>query len=173
MDQNHETQTGVNGVLEDMLPYNVTLEEEDDNEIISRAVAIIERRFATAREDLSSPQAVRDYLRLKLACLEHEVFMVIWLDSQNRVIAFEELFRGTLMQTSVFPREVVKQALKWNAAAAIFAHNHPSGVQEPSRADENITDQLRKALNLIDVRVTDHMVIGGAGITSFAEKGLL
>jgi DNA repair protein RadC len=122
---------------------------------------------------LSSPQAVRDYLRLKLQDRPHEVFGVVFLDAQNRILAVEELFRGTLTQTSVYPREVVKRALAHNAAAAIFAHNHPSGVAEPSRSDEALTMALRQALALVDVKVLDHFVIGGGTAMSFAERGLL
>jgi DNA repair protein RadC len=122
---------------------------------------------------LSSPQAVRDYLRLKLQAKPHEVFAAVFLDAQNRVLAVEELFRGTLTQTSVFPREVVKRALFFNAAAVIFAHNHPSGVAEPSRADEALTQTLKHTLALVDVKVLDHFVVGGDSAMSFAERGLL
>lgn len=122
---------------------------------------------------LGSPGAVRDYLRLKLQGLPHEVFLGVFLDAQNRVIEVEELFRGTLTQTSVYPREVVKRALAHNAAALIFAHNHPSGVAEPSHADEALTAALRQALALIDVKVLDHFIIGGDCAMSFAERGLL
>jgi len=122
---------------------------------------------------LGSPQAVRDYLRLKLHGLAHEVFVGVFLDAQNRVLAVEELFRGTLTQTSVFPREIVKRALHYNAAATIFAHNHPSGVAEPSRADESLTQTLKHALGLVDVKVLDHFVVGGDSAMSFAERGLL
>jgi DNA repair protein RadC len=123
--------------------------------------------------NLSSPQAVRDYLRL---CLQHrpvEVFMAILLDAQNRVIVAEELFSGTLTQTSVYPREVVKTALRHNAASVIFAHNHPSGVAEPSRADEVLTQALKRALETVDVRVLDHFIVGSGAALSFAERGLL
>jgi DNA repair protein RadC len=126
-----------------------------------------------AGDALSSPGAVRDYLRLNLQGLAHEVFMGLFLDAQNRVTAVEELFRGTLTQTSVYPREVVKRALHHNAAAMIFAHNHPSGVAEPSTADQDLTRSLRAALALVDVRVLDHFVVGGATCLSFAERGLL
>jgi len=122
---------------------------------------------------LSSPQAVRDYLRLTLQARPHEVFAVVFLDAQNRVLAMEELFRGTLTQTSVFPREVVKRALAHNAAAVILAHNHPSGVAEPSRADDALTNALRQALALVDVKVLDHFVIGAGTAASYAERGLL
>jgi DNA repair protein RadC len=122
---------------------------------------------------LNSPQAVRDWLRLHCANLEHEVFIVLHLDAQNRVISVDELFRGTLTQTSVYPREVVKAALRVNAAAVIFAHNHPSGIAEPSRADEALTQSLKHALSLVDVKVLDHFVLGGSRLASFAERGLL
>ena len=122
----------------------------------------------------STPGAVRDYLRLHLAGLAHEVFFALWLDAQNRLIAGEELFRGTLTQTSVYPREVVKKALWHNAAAVVFAHNHPSGVSEPSSADESLTRELRQALALVEVRVLDHFIVAGASQPlSFAERGLL
>ena len=122
---------------------------------------------------LSSPQTVRDYLRLKLQGKDHEVFVAVFLDAQNRVLDVEELFRGTLTQTSVFPREIVKRALYYNAAAVIFAHNHPSGVAEPSRADEALTQTLKHTLALVDVKVLDHFVVGGDTAMSFAERGLL
>ena len=123
---------------------------------------------------LSTPNAVRDYLRLHLAGLCHEVFFVLWLDAQNRLIAAEELFRGTLTQANVYPREVLKRALANNAAAAVFAQNHPSGLTDPSDADRQLTDNLVQALALIDVRVLDHFIVAGnACPLSFAEKGLL
>lgn len=125
------------------------------------------------RDALSSPQAVRDYLRLQLGSREYEVFMAVFLDTQNRVIAMEELFRGSLKETSVYPREVVKRALAHNAAALIFAHNHPSGVAEPSRADEAITQALKQALALVDVRVLDHFIVAAGGGVSLAERGLI
>ena len=127
----------------------------------------------TSRESLTSPAAVRDLLRLKLAGLPHEVFICIQLDAQHRVIAIEELFRGTLTQTSVYPREVVKASLKANAAAVIFAHNHPSGVAQPSQADEMLTRNLKEALSLVDVKVLDHFIVAGTQAISFAERGLL
>lgn len=122
---------------------------------------------------LSAPGAVRDYLRLVLHGRPHEVFVSVFLDAQHRVTACEELFRGTLTQTSVYPREVMKRALHHNAAAVIFAHNHPSGVAEPSRADEALTRALKQALALVDIRVLDHFVVAGDGALSFAERGLL
>lgn len=125
------------------------------------------------RDTLASPQAVRNYLCLKLGNLTREVFVVLFLDAQNRVLAQEEMFSGTLTQTSVYPREVVKRTLHHNAAAVIFAHNHPSGVAEPSRADELLTVALKQALGLVDVRVLDHFVIAGNVALSFAERGVL
>jgi DNA repair protein RadC len=122
---------------------------------------------------LSSPRAVRDYLKLLLAGRGQEVFMVLFLDTQHRVIAFEELFQGTLSQTSVYPREVVKRALAHNAAAVILAHNHPSGVTEPSQADQLLTSALKQALALVDVTVLDHFVVAAGQTLSFAERGLL
>ena len=123
---------------------------------------------------LNTPDTVRDYLRLHLAGLRHEVFFVLWLDAQNRLIAAEELFRGTLTQASVYPREVVKKALAHNAAAVVLAHNHPSGIAEPSAADSQLTRELKQALALIDVRVLDHFSVAGiASPLSFAERGLL
>jgi DNA repair protein RadC len=122
---------------------------------------------------LGSPAAVRDFLRLTLANREHEVFVAVLLDAQNRVLACEELFRGTLTQTSVYPREVVKCALEHNAAAVILAHNHPSGVAEPSHADQVLTQSLKQALALVDIRVLDHFIVAGNSALSFAERGLL
>jgi DNA repair protein RadC len=127
------------------------------------------RRGAT----MSSPEAVKDHLRLELGALEHEVFCVLFLDAQHRIIALKQLFRGTVSQTSVYPREVVKEALSVNAAAVILAHNHPSGSVEPSRADEFLTQTLKTALALVDVRVLDHLVVAGADVCSFAERGLV
>lgn len=127
-----------------------------------------------SKDLLSSPTAVRDWLRLKLGGLGYEVFGALWLDSKNRLIAWEELFKGTLAQTSVYPREVVKRALAHNAAAVLLCHNHPSGVAEPSQADELLTQNLKQALALVDVRVLDHFIVAGsAKPLSFAERGLL
>src|SRR6266571_5415304 len=135
---------------------------------LARAARILERHTLQGRDALTSPQAVRDYLRTGLACRPHEVFACLFLDSQHRVIACEQLFRGTLAQTSVYPREVVKAALAHNAAAVIFAHNHPSGIAEPSRADELLTQTLKQALALVDVRTLDHFVVAGSHLVSFA-----
>lgn len=125
------------------------------------------------RDALSSPQAVRDYLRLVFMGKDREVFVVLLLDAQHRVIATEELFLGTLTQTSVYPREVVKCALRNNAAAVVFAHNHPSGIAEPSQADELLTRSLKSALALVDVHVIDHFIVAGGQALSFAERGLI
>jgi DNA repair protein RadC len=127
-----------------------------------------------AKDAMASPREVRDWLRLSLGNLPHEVFVALWLDAQNRLIASEELFRGTLTQTSVYPREVVKRALVHNAGAVILAHNHPSGLAEPSRADEVLTSSLKAALAMIDVKLLDHFIVTcGADPLSFAERGLI
>jgi len=128
---------------------------------------------ARAAACLDTPQRVRSYLCLALAQAAHEIFAVLFLDAQHRLIACDEMFRGTLTQTAVYPREVVKQALRHNCAAVILAHNHPSGVAEPSRADEALTRALQGALALVDVRVLDHIVVAGSRSVSFAERGLL
>ena len=143
---------------------------------LQAATELVRRALAAQMKsgiNLSSPEAVRDFLRLSIQDRQVEIFLGLFLDAQNRVIAVEELFSGTLTQTSVFPREVVKTALHHNAAAVIFAHNHPSGVAEPSRADETLTQALKQALSLIDVRVLDHFVVGRGTTLSFAERGLL
>lgn len=144
-----------------------------DDEILSRALKIAESRFVRLSEPLSDPNASRDFLRLRIGSLTREVFCVAYLDNRHRVIAFEELFRGTLDGASVHPREVVRGAMEHNAAAVIFAHNHPSGVAEPSEADRRLTQRLKEALALVDVRVLDHIVVGATEITSFAERGIL
>lgn len=120
-----------------------------------------------------SPQKVKDYLALHLAGQPQEVFAVLFLDSQHRLLRMEEMFRGTLTQTSVYPREVVKKALQHNAGAVVLAHNHPSGLAEPSRADEFLTQTLKTALQMVDVRVLDHLVVGRGTVVSMAERGLI
>lgn len=125
------------------------------------------------REVFGSPEAVKDFLRLHLAHRPHEVFAGLFLDAQNRLIAMEELFRGTLTQTSVYPREVVLKALHHQAAAVVLAHNHPSGTVQPSRADEALTQTLKAALALVDVRVLDHVIVAPGDALSMAERGLL
>lgn len=142
------------------------------DEVLQAALRVLAGQMYGS-EALTSPQVVRDFLRIKLGTLEHEVFALIHLDAQNRVIDYVEMFRGTVSQTSVYPREVVKESLARNSAALILVHNHPSGVAEPSRADEMLTQTLKSALALVDVRVLDHLVVAGANILSFAERGLL
>jgi DNA repair protein RadC len=143
-----------------------------DDSVVAQALAILAGRIRST-DTLSGPAAVRDYLKLLLGGREHEVFVVLLLDAQNRLLHSAELFRGTLTQTSVYPREVVKLALATNAAAVIFAHNHPSGVSEPSRADELLTSQLKSALAVVDIKVLDHFIVAGAAAMSFTERGLL
>jgi DNA repair protein RadC len=144
----------------------------------AQLAAVLEVARRCLREDLraghalTSPAAVRDYLRASIGAREHEVFVCLWLDAQHRVTACEELFRGTLTQTSVYPREIVKAALRANAAAVIFAHNHPSGAAQPSRADELLTRNLKDALALVEVKVLDHFIVAGRQALSFAERGL-
>ena len=145
---------------------------DDEDAIIDRAIEILHAR-AMRGNYLTSPADVIRYLTVSLSGLGHEVFGCIWLDSQHGVIEDDELFRGTLSQTSVYPREVMKSALRLNAAAVVLYHNHPSGKPEPSRADEHLTRTLAAALTLIDVRVLDHIVVGGGRSVSFAEKGLI
>ncbi|MBC7445520.1 MAG: DNA repair protein RadC [Polaromonas sp.] len=142
-------------------------------------VAVLELARRALAEELkekalfSTPQAVRDYLQLQLGSRPHEIFAVLFLNSQNRLIALEEMFRGTLSQTSVYPREVVIRALTLNAASVVLAHNHPSGAAQPSRADELLTHTLKAALALVDVRVLDHFVVTASSAVSMAERGLL
>ena len=141
-------------------------------QVVKQALELLECEAREA-DALASPDAVRDYLRLLLADRPHEVFAVVFLDAQNRVIVTLEMFRGTLTQTSVYPREVLIEALARNAASVILCHNHPSGVAEPSRADQALTQTLKSALALVDVRVLDHFIVTRGGIVSFAERGLL
>lgn len=143
----------------------------DEDDVIFEAIQIYNRCFNRG-EALTNPDKAKDCIKLKLAPFEHEVFLGVFLDNQHKVIACEELFRGTIDGASVYPREVVKAALQHNAAALIFAHNHPSGISEPSQADRAITEKLKTALALIDIRVLDHFVVGET-VYSFAEHGLL
>ena len=142
------------------------------DEILDAARTILAHRVRRGAA-ISNPRHTRDYLRLHLAPHDHEVFAILFLDNRHRVIEFVPLFRGTIDGASVYPREVVKEALRRNAAAVILAHNHPSGVAEPSQADELITTRIRDALALVDIRVLDHLVVTGNDIVSFAERGLL
>ena len=142
------------------------------DEILDAARALLARRVRKGAS-IANPRATREFLRLRLADHGHEVFAILFLDNRHRVIEFVPLFRGTIDGASVHPREVVKEALARNAAAVILAHNHPSGVAEPSQADELITHRLRDALALVDIRILDHFVVTGDSIVSFAERGLL
>jgi DNA repair protein RadC len=146
--------------------------EADAQEVLARAQALITQRFRVGAPVLSSPNRTREFLRLMLGALDHEVFSVLFLDNRHRLIEYVELFRGTIDGASVHPREVVKEALARNAAALVLAHVHPSGVASPSHADEQITQRLKAALALIDIRVLDHFVVGET-IVSMAELGLL
>ena len=141
-------------------------------EIVSMAKQLLNRRFAKGRL-IHEASDSKDFLTLKLSHLEHEVFSVIFLDNRHKVIAYEELFRGTIDGASVYPREVVKRALHLNTAAVILAHNHPSGNSEPSQSDERITQRLKEALQLMEIRLLDHIIIGGSESLSMAERGLI
>ncbi|WP_404357060.1 DNA repair protein RadC [Methylotuvimicrobium sp. KM1] len=143
----------------------------DEQDVIFEAIQIYNRCFSRG-EALTCTDKAKDCIKLKLAPFEHEVFVCLFLDNQHRVIACDELFRGTIDAASVYPREVVKTALQYNAAALILAHNHPSGISEPSQADKSITDKLKAALALVDIRVLDHFVVGET-VYSFVEHGLL
>jgi DNA repair protein RadC len=145
---------------------------ESEEEVILRALRILRARFKE-RDVLANSGAVKDYLRLQGQGLEHEVFAVMYLDAHNRLLEYERLFRGSLTQTAVYPREVVKRALKMNAASVVLHHNHPSGVCRPSRSDEILTQSLKAALALIDVRVLDHVITSDEDALSMAETGLL
>jgi DNA repair protein RadC len=162
---------------------NITLYTNDENTATGIREASFEEILDAARRALAkrvrrgtgftSPRVTADYLRVRLSTLDHEVFCVIYLTKRHQFIACEDLFRGTIDGASVYPREVLKEALKHNAAAVILAHNHPSGVAEPSQADLDITRQLKKVLDLVEIKVLDHIIIGGGDTTSFAERGLL
>lgn len=153
---------------------NELIKPLNDDSIIETALKILEKRltYNIYAPVLTSPEDSKNFVKLKLSEYEHEVFACLFLDNRHRVISFDELFRGTIDGASVYPREVVKAALGHNAAAVIFAHNHPSGNAEPSQADKQITTRLKDALSLIDVRVLDHLVVGSE-IISFAERGFL
>ncbi|MBH3133360.1 DNA repair protein RadC [Serratia marcescens] len=140
---------------------------------IREALTLLEQQLREPGASFTSSQSVRDWLRLQMTLLEREEFTLLWQDNQHRLIAHETLFRGTIDSTQVHPREVVKSALRHNAAAVVLAHNHPSGHAEPSEADRRITARLKDALALVDIRLLDHLVIGGMDIVSFAERGWL
>lgn len=160
---------------EDPRPYRASRDTAAEDETIAQAIEILRRRlYHQDAPTLDSPTTVRDYLTLQYAALQHEVFGCVWLTSQHQVLADDVLFTGTLTQTSVYPREVVKAALRHNAGAVVFFHNHPSGNSDPSGADERLTAELKRALALVDVRVLDHFIVAGSTRpVSFAERGLL
>ncbi|WP_297451479.1 DNA repair protein RadC [Ferrovum sp.] len=163
----HQTACGVQ--TEDIPPYGVEIEDG----VIQKALDVLALRIKKPESFLNKPEDVRDFLRIKLAGLEHEIFSIVFLNSQRGVITVEELFRGTLSQTTVYPREILKRVMHHNAAAVILAHNHPSGIAEPSHADKYLTETLRKTFSLIDVAVLDHFIVAGTEYVSFAERGLI
>lgn len=144
-----------------------------DNEVIHRALQILESRMHKPIMKVNVPQDALDYLRMKLVPLEHEVFAVMFLDNRHQLIEYEEMFRGTIDGASVYPREVVKRALQLNAAALIISHNHPSGNPEPSMSDEVITIRLKDACKLVEIRLLDHIIVGGMETVSLAARGVL
>jgi len=152
---------------------NTTPQQAREDRAIYRAMRLLEGRLRSPGDQFRSPYAVRQFLTLRLAQEEREVFSALWLDAQHRLIAADDLFFGTLTQTSVYPREVVKRCLQLNAAAVIFAHNHPSGITTPSASDMILTDVLKQALSLVDVRVLDHFIVAGATALSMLEDGAL
>jgi len=153
-------------------PASGELRPATSDEVLRAARHSLKRRLRRGTA-LESPRAAHDYLRVRMGALEHEVFGVLWLDNRHRLIECQELFRGTLDGATVHPREVVKEALARNAAACLFVHNHPSGIAEPSQADELITRRLKEALALVEIRVLDHLVVAGDEVVSFAERGLV
>ncbi|WP_316390728.1 RadC family protein [Citrobacter farmeri] len=159
--------------MEQQLPMFATELPASAQHTIREALALLERQLREPGAPFTSSHAVRDWLRLQLASLEREEFIVLFLDNQHCLIAHETLFTGTINHTQVHPREVVKSALKHNAAALIIAHCHPSGLAEPSQADRQITERLKQVLALVDIRLLDHLVVGGMDIISFSERGWL
>ena len=149
------------------------VEKHSDDEVINHALNILKSRLNKPIMKVDCPNDGINFLKLKLAPLEHEVFAVMFLDNRHQLIKYEEMFRGTIDGASVYPREVVKRALQLNAAALIIAHNHPSGIPEPSKADETITIRLKDACGLVQIRLLDHIVVGGMDIVSLAERGIL
>ena len=154
-------------------PYPADTVLEQENKLIAEAKNLLYARLQAHGQVFSSPQTVQDYLCLQLSDREQEIFCCLFLDSQHQLIEYREMFMGTIDACSVYPREVAKAALRLNAAATIFAHNHPSGIPEPSQADRRITEQLKSALALLDVRVLDHFIVGGNTVVSFAQRGLI
>lgn len=159
--------------MEQQLPMFVTTLAPSEQQTIREALTLLERQLREPGAAFTSSHAVRDWLRLQLASLEREEFIALFLDNQHCLITHETLFTGTINHTQVHPREVVKSALKHNAAAVIVAHCHPSGLAEPSQADRQITERLKQALDLVEIRLPDHLVVGGMDIVSFAERGWL
>ena len=159
--------------MEQQLPLFATALPASAQQTIREALTLLTCQLREPGASFTSSSSVRDWLRLQLATLEREEFVVLFLDNQHRLIAHETLFTGTINHTQVHPREVVKAALKHNAAAILVAHCHPSGHAEPSNADRRITERLRQALDLVDIRLLDHLVVGGMEIVSFAERGWL
>ena len=161
-------------VVADSRPESLSLiAAQHEDWIIRQAIALLEQRIFKADPMLNSPAAVRDYLHLKLVAEPNEVFAVVFLNSQHQVLAYEPMFKGTVDQTSVYPRVLVQRALALNASAVILAHQHPSGMTVPSAADQALTDRLKAALAMVDVRVVDHFIVGKGTPYSFAESGLL
>ena len=141
--------------------------------IVREALSLLEKQLREPGAVFTSSEAVRDWCRLHLSMLEHEEFTVLFLDNQHRMIAYETLFRGTINKADIYPRELVKSALRYNSAAVIVAHCHPSGYAEPSHADRQLTNRLKQAMDLVDIRLLDHLVVGGMEVISFAERGWL
>lgn len=163
-----------NKIKNEEAPQYITIPDvESEDEIIREALEILRVRMNKPAVFITSPDDIKRYLKLKLMALEHEVFAVIFLDNRHGVIEYEEMFRGTIDGASVYPREVVKRALYHNAASVIFSHNHPSGNPEESVADLTITNRLKSAMEIVDIKVLDHIIIGNSETTSFAEKGIL
>lgn len=161
-------------IVRDSHPESLAvIASQNEDWIIRQAIALLEKRIFNAGPMLTSPAAVRDYLQLKLVGEPSEVFAVVFLDSQHQVLSYEPLFKGSIAQTSVYPRVIVQRALALNAAAVILAHQHPSGMTEPSSADRKLTEQLETTLRLVEIRVLDHIIIGKGKPYSFAETGLL
>ncbi len=144
-----------------------------ESKTIARALRVMERALSDRPVSLTSPDLVRQYLAMRMFGLQYEVFLVLMLDAQNKMIACCEMFRGTVSQTAVYPREIVRAAIAHNASAVVLAHCHPSGMAEPSHADRTLTDHLKQALALVDVAVLDHVIAAGTRTTSFAERGYL
>jgi DNA repair protein RadC len=159
--------------MEQQLPLFARELAPTEQQTVRTALTLLERQLREPGASFTSSHAVRDWLRLQLATLEREEFTALFLDNQHRLIAHDTLFTGTINHTQVHPREVVKAALKNNAAAILVAHSHPSGLAEPSDADRRITERLKQALDLVDIRLLDHLVVGGMDIVSFAERGWL